>query len=108
MTKDIGGWDEYLNNFLKASDVTSDTQIFIVISIEEVENRDQKSIRITMESMGNEYLMDLNKTNLAFLKNSGIKTPRNIIGKKLYFKKVIVRNPKTNLEVEGLRISKVD
>lgn len=107
--KSVGEWDSYISNFLKATDVESENQPFIVISMEEIENRGEKAIRLHLEEKGIKYAFDLNKTNAVFLKTKAeIKHPRDVIGKKLYFKKVMVRNPQLNQEVEGIRICKVD
>lgn len=106
---DIGNWDNYINNFLKANDVLSDSQAFVVVNVESVLTKDDnKNLRLMMENNQNTYNFDLNKTNAVFLKKSGVKSPKEILGKKIFFKKVLVRNPKTNQEVEGLRISKVE
>lgn len=106
--KSVGEWDSYISNFLKASDVPSEDTPFVVISAEEVTNRDEKSIRLHLETSEIKYIFDLNKTNAVFLKDNGIKHPKDVVGKKLYFKKVNVQNPQTKKEVEGLRITKID
>lgn len=107
--KNVGEWDSYISNFLKAADVEAEDQPFVVISMEEIENRGEKAIRLHLETKEIKYAFDLNKTNAVFLKTKAdIKHPKDIVGKKLYFKKVMVRNPQINQEVEGLRIHKVD
>lgn len=106
--KSVGEWDSYISNFLKHTDVTSEDQIFVVISTEEVDNRGEKTIRLHLESKEIKYLFDLNKTNSVFVKNVGIKHPNEVIGKKLCFKIVMARNPQLNKEVESLRIIKVE
>lgn len=106
--KSVGEWDSYISNFLKAVDVTSEDQSFVVVSAEEVDNRDEKTIRLHLETDQIKYAFDLNKTNAVFLKDNGIKHPKEVIEKKLYFKKVNVQNPQTKKEVEGLRICKIE
>lgn len=111
--KNVGEWDSYISNFLKAADVESEDQPFVVISIEELDTRGDKAvekfIRLHLEEKEIKYVFDLNKTNAVFLKaEGGIKHPKDIVGKKIYFKKVMVRNPQLNKEVEGVRICKVE
>lgn len=106
--KTVGEWDSYISNFLKANDVTGEDQPFVVISAEEVDNHDGKNIRLHLEIDPIKYILDLNKTNVVFLKNNGIEHPKDVIGKKLFFKIVETRNPKTNQTVDGLRICKIE
>lgn len=107
----LDSWDNFTSsNFLKASQVTNENQAFVCTNIEIIEDKDTKSIRprLTLENNQIEYDLDLNKTNSSKVKELGIHTPRQLIGKKIYFKKVLVRDPKKNMEVEGLRICKID
>ena len=106
--KSVGEWDSYISNFLKHTDVTSEDQIFVVVSAEEVDNRDEKSVRLHLETDQIKYIFDLNKTNAVFLKDNGIKHPKEVIGKKLCFKIVQARNPQLNKEVPSLRICKIE
>ena len=106
--KNVGEWDSYISNFLKYTDVKGEDHAFVVVSTEEVDNRGEPAVRLHLESEEIKYLLDLNKTNAVFLKKAGIKHPKDVIGKKLYFKIVMVRNPQLNKEVEGLRINKVE
>jgi hypothetical protein len=107
--KDIESWDDFISgDFLKPVNVDSDKDAFVCVAVN-IETMEDRSVpRLTLERNAKEFAFDLNKTNSVFLKNSGIPNPKALVGKKLYFKKALVRNPKTNLEVEGLRISKVE
>ena len=80
----------------------------LITGIELIDTEDRNCPRITIERNGKEFEFDLNKTNAKNLKELGIKTPKEVIGKKIYFKKALVRNPKTNQEVEGLRICRIE
>jgi len=91
-------------NFLKAINVQSEKDAFVVTEIEEVKANDKEVLRLTLEKDGVEYDFDLNKTNAKFLAGKGIIEPMTLMSKKLFFRKALVRNPKTNQEVEGLRI----
>jgi len=104
----VGGWDDYINVFLKADDVKSQNDEYVCIKIEEVVFDDKKNLRLTLERVPDKFLFDLNKTNLDFIKSKGIKHPKEIVGKRLKFRKVTVTNPTSKKEVEGLRIDAIN
>ena len=96
-------------NFLKAVNVTSEKDEFAITDVEETKGKDKQGkeyevLRLTLINNGTEYEFDLNKTNIKFLVTKGYIEPTNLIGKKICFRKALVRNPQTNQEVEGLRI----
>jgi hypothetical protein len=106
--KSVGEWDNYCKNFLKAADVTSEDQVFVVISLEEVQSMEnERQIRLHLESNQKKYIFDLNKTNTVFLKGK-LASPRDAVGKKICFKKVETTNPRTKLPTEGLRFLNVE
>ncbi len=108
---DLDSWDEYVSgNFLKAAAVGSEDDAYVVVDEEIVSDIDGqgKRIRLKLERNESKFDFDLNKTNAAKLKDLGLETPKAAIGKKIYFRKVIVRNPRTNIEVDSLRISKIE
>ena len=107
--KSVGGWESYINNFLKADDVKSEEEAFACVNAEEVSFGNETSVRLHLERSPDKFLFDLNKTNAVFLKDDcKIKHPKEIVGKKLYFTKVKVMNPQTKKEVDGLRINKLE
>lgn len=109
MANDTDSWDNYISGtFLKAIDVNSDQDAFICTEVAESDREGVKQIRLTLERNAKEYELDLNKTNAKKLKELGLASPKATIGKKLFFKKALVRNPKTNQEVEGLRIYRIE
>ena len=102
-------WDDYVSgNFLKAVNVQSENDAFVCTAIEEVTQEQVTKPRLTLERNGNEWEFDLNKTNSQKCATLGIASPSALVGKKIYFKKALVRNPKTNQEVDSLRISKIE
>jgi len=104
----LDAWDDYISgNFLKAINVNSDQEAFGVLKVEISETNGEKRPRLTLKKGDNEFEFDLNKTNSKKLKELGIKSPKTLVGKSIYFTKALVRNPQTNMEVEGLRVSKV-
>ena len=98
-------------NFLKAINVQSEKEEFMIDLVEEIESQYKKEtvLRLTLKNPeGAEFNFDLNKTNAKFLVTKGYdKNPLLLVGHKLSFKKVLVRNPNTNREEEGLRISDI-
>ena len=105
---EVGSWDNYINNFLKAEDVGSVEEEYVCIGVQEVSFDDSKTLRLTLEKAPIKYLFDLNKTNSVFVKNNGIKHPLDIVGKKVKFDKVKVFNPQLKKEVDGLRIISIE
>jgi len=103
---EVGSWDQYIKNFLKADDVTSVEDEYVCIAVEEADYDGEKSVRLHLERSPNKYLFDLNKTNAVFVKNANIKHPKDLIGKKLRFDKVKAFSPKAKTEVDSLRINK--
>lgn len=99
-------------NFLKAINVNSDKDEYVITSAEETKSKDKAGkeyevLRLTVQRDEIEYDFDLNKTNIKFLVSKGFVEPLTLVGKKLCFKKALVRNPQTNMEVESLRISDI-
>jgi hypothetical protein len=103
----LDSWDGFIgSNFLNADDVKDENHAFVCIATE-FDTENERPI-LVLESSGLKAKFSLNVTNANFVKNAGIRSPNAIIGKKLTFKKVLVRNPQTKKEVEGLRINKIE
>lgn len=105
--KELDSWDKFTSNFIKASDVSNESEAYVCISVEQTDD-DQPKVRLTLERGEREFIFDLNKTNINNLKDLKVESPKKLIGKKIYFKKVLARNPNTNKEVDSLRIYKID
>ena len=106
----LDSWDNFISdNFLKAIEVKSEEDEFVCTSINIFtdENNSQRP-RLELERNKTKWIFDLNKTNAKKVSELGVQTPRQLIGKTIYFRKVLVRNPQTNQEVDGLRISKIN
>ncbi len=107
----LDSWNDYIGGtFLKAANVDSDEDQYVILAVSQGVDLDGQGKRIRLHLQRNEIEVefDLNKTNSARLKELGAESPKSLIGKKVSFKKVLVRNPKTNLEVESLRINKLE
>ena len=103
-------WDHFCgSNFLKTTHVANEQDAFVVLSIEIFEDDENSAKpRLTLGKNKEEFLFDLNVTNANFCRSAGIKSPKELIGKKMFFKKVLVNSPKTKKEVESLRILKIE
>ena len=108
--EDLDSWDKFSGNaFLKSTDIANENDAVAVIAVAEVTNKEGKErIQITVEKAGKQYKKDLIAADIRTMKAAGIATPKQVIGKKLYFKKVFVNSPKTHQEVESLRIIKIE
>ena len=106
---ELDSWDDYISgNFLKAVNVENENDVFVCIDVNSIQVDDDSKVRLTLEKKEIEFLFDLNKTNAKKAKDLGIVSPKALIGKKIFFKKALVRDPKKNVEVEGLRIFKIE
>lgn len=99
---------DYGGSFLKAANVLSDTELFEITNVAEVKEEDRTALRISLKKGEAEFDFDLNQTNIKFLVTEGYVEAPTLKGHKIAFKKVLVRNPKTNMEVEGLRICAIE
>ena len=105
----LTSWDGFCGaNFLKVEHVTDEKDAFAVINVDLFTDDETSKPRLIVQKKGESYLFDLNVTNSNFCKNNGITAPKLLIGKKVFFKKVLVNNPKTKKEVESLRIFKIE
>ena len=110
METSIESWDGLLANpFLKAENIEGNTGDIVVLDVGIV-SRDEESkpqASLTVEYKETRYRFDLNVTNTKFLRENGIETPKEMIGKIITLNKVKVNNPTTGKEVDGLRICEV-
>lgn len=106
----LDNWDSFCGtNFLKSTSVDGEKDAFVVVNVEIFEDENnQAKPRLTIEKNLESFLFDLNVTNANFCKGAGINSPRQLLGKKLFFKKVNVMSPKLKKEVESLRICKIE
>lgn len=102
-------WKDFTGSkFLKADEVDNENDAYAVIDITIHEEEDNKRLRLSLQREQKEWVFDLNKTNSSFIQNTGVPNPKDLVGKKIYFRKVLVNNPQTKSEVESLRVCKVE
>lgn len=104
----LNSWDLYINNkFLKAEDVNDEEeQEYVVIDVESKFIEDRAIVRLTLESNEIKYYFDLNVTNSSKCREHGL-LPKDLVSCVITFKKVLVTNPQTKTEVDGLRIKDI-
>ena len=103
----LDSWDGFLGSaFLKAEDVDNEDQIFVCKNVE-LDAENQRPL-LVLENNGHTTKFSLNVTNATFVKNSEIKTPKDLVGKKIQFKFVKAFSPSAKKEVDSLRIYKIE
>ena len=105
----LENWDDFLGKFLKHEHVKSWPAVFVVTAVKGSYNGDEKAHVI----YSGEYLMkkkdwEPNKTNIDIIRGAGITSPRQLIGKKIYFKEVMNFNPNLKKKVPSLEIEKIE
>lgn len=108
MSRNVGEFDDYLSNYLKAEHVKDEEQPFVCIGVNDVGSDDEPRLQLELVTEDErEWMFDLNKTNIKKLKEEKLTHPKQVIGKRIYFMKVKVNNPQTKKEVDGLRIKRI-
>lgn len=108
MTDKIDSWDSFGSSFLKASDVININDFYIVINVLPIEKNGKEKVRLSLERNFIKKDFDLNNANINRIKGLGIASPKALLGKKIYFEKVMATNPQTKAEVPSLRICKIE
>ena len=105
---DLNSWDDFAGEYLKTEFVTDFPLIVVPTKLEAGYDKDDKP-RLTINFLykGKNKKLELNRTNQTFIRNSKL-MPKQIIGKKLYFDKVKVRNPSTNSQVDSFLLVKIE
>lgn len=107
MEGNLQSWDDFTGTqWLKADNVENENMAYAVVSVE-LEDKEEPRPLLTIERKEQSYKFTLNITNANKCKELGVKHPQDLVGKKIYFKKVLVRDPSSNKEVEGLRIYQI-
>ena len=90
-TPNLDRWDDFAGEYLKA-DIINEFPVTLIPVTAQAEF-DEGRARLVLEVEYNEktWKLELNKTNQNFLRNNGVKAPKEIIGKKLVFDKIKVR-----------------
>jgi len=107
---EMDSWDGFLgSNWLSVEDVKDENTFFTCIKIElDAENNRPMLILQNNENNENFYKLSLNITNANFVKDAGVNKPKDLIQKKIFFRKTIAFSPNAKKDVPTLRISKVE
>lgn len=111
-TPTLDSWKGIVSNYLKAENLKEEEGSFVAEDVQvrerqndEGEMRAQIEISTTVDEI--EYVFALNYTNAKFVK-SQVSAPKQLVGKRLFYEKIQVRNPKTNKTVDGISIVKIE
>lgn len=102
-------WDGLLSRYLKADNLTQDTEKFVCTeaNIDNIDGDKKLVLDLERNKGEDKFQFTCNKTNMRFLLNKGISKPKEVIGKKIALTKVKATNPQTKREVDSLRITAV-
>ena len=106
--KDLESWDGFLgSNFLSTDDVKSESDVFVCVKVELDTENNRPMVVLEKDEM--HYKMSLNVTNSKYLhEDCNIKNPKELVGKKIYFRKTMAFSPTAKKDVQTLRIAKVE
>ena len=92
----LDGWDDFTGDFIKTDLIKEFPVTLVPVDIESQFDTETKKGRMFIKFQYNkrDWKMELNKTNQNFIRASGL-VPKEIVGKKLVFDKVMNRNPST-------------
>ena len=99
-------WDGLLGNYLKAEDVKEKEGKFPIIGVRAFSDEGEVKVQLDVEVGSFKKIWDLNMTNRTACKASGF-TPKEMIGKFVYWEKSKAMNPSLKKEVPVLRVVKV-
>ena len=102
----VESWDGLLSNYLKADNLKEQEESFACVGVE-VSEKDM-DLSLERNEGKDKFIFSLNVTNKVFLKEHGITSPKEVMGKKITLRKVLAMNPNTKKEVDSLRISKLE
>ena len=105
MSPNIDSWEGIAETYLKASDLKDLKGSFVVL--EDVEITDDDKVQFSTMIDDVSYKVVLNATNTKFIKKK-LKSPKDLIGKRLSYEKIRVRNPQTQQMVDGISIVDVE
>lgn len=105
-------WDGIVKNYLKSDNLENKEGSFVcedikVIPVKDDDGNSKAKLEIYTTVNDTDYIFSPNWTNTKFIK-SQIKAPKNLLGKRLYYEKIKVRNPTTNTMVDGISIIKIE
>lgn len=105
----LDSWTDFEGNWLKPEMVEQVPTDVVVIKVRAERVREETNqVVLTIDHNSKKYDFGLNKTNQKFLKDAGIKSPNELMAKKLTLNKTKVYNPSTKTRVDSLFIEKIE
>tara|TARA_R100000789_G_C3003023_1_gene149386 strand:- start:914 stop:1243 length:330 start_codon:yes stop_codon:yes gene_type:complete len=103
----LNNWNDFSGEYLKPGDIKVFPLVIVPTKIDAIWKENKPQITLSFEYEGRVRKLGLNKTNQDVVKKAGV-MPKDIIGKKLSFSKIQVRNPQLNKMVDGFMLTKVE
>lgn len=104
---ELDSWDGFLgSNWLGVEDIKSETDPFVCVGVD----LDAENYRpmLLLEKGGVKQKFSLNVTNAKFVKDQGLNSPKELIGKKIFFRKSMAYSPSAKKDVPSIRITKIE
>jgi len=106
---DLESFEDFSGQFIKVEFITAFPVCFIPLQVRgEYDDKDKAQLIYTGEIQGKKKDWSVNKTNMQIIKDFGIKKPKELIGKKVWFKQVMNYSPAAQKKVPSLEIEKVE
>ena len=104
---DLSKWDDFSGEYLK-TDLCKFPLTIVPVEVKGEYDKDDKP-RMSISFLYNEknWKLELNKTNQNFIRAMNM-APHDIVGKKLTFEKIMVRNPSTQKQVPSFLMNKIE
>ena len=100
----LENWDAFGSKYLKAENVTSNTDKYVITAVDFKEEEGKTTLILTVEREEIAKLFGCNVTNEQCVKAVCPVSPKQVIGKVVTFNKVKTNRPGSNVMVDGLRI----
>lgn len=98
----LDSWDDFAGDWLKAEYMKLPAET-VCVNVEGINEDGRNKLILILEYKKKQWKFEANKTNQNFIKSKGL-TPKQLIGKKVIFDKIKVRNPTSNSMVDSLII----
>lgn len=106
---DTNSFDDFLGNWLKAEHIKNWPALIVVVNIKaEFNENDEANLILDVNYLTKKFKFQLNKTNINIVKDAGIKSPKDLVGKKITLKQVMNFNPQIKKKVPSLEIEKIE
>jgi len=105
----LDNWDDFRGKYFKVENAKTWPCIVVVTKVDSrLNEEDRAQLILEVEYMTKKFLFEPNIGNTGMIRNACPKNPKEIVGKKIVFEKINVRNPRTQQMVDSLHISKVE